>query len=293
VTASRRPRNLAARYQELARRLTSVGTSVPAFLDQVDALLATEVPGDAEEQAALDQIRDIRDQLRSNLTVRTFRTLAAGHRVWVPGHSPVSGGAGQFKRQMEVLTELPASPPAIAMHFRVPGYTRRGHYFDMESLGYVVLAAWRHDLAAPRLVKVADYYRPRSVWLTMTMTDSPGVEIAHEAPPQPAGEAVAVDLVIRKPPTLSARGTVIPELTRYAELSASPWLGLDLTFGQEVDIGEFGFSGPIKPLIDAMGPVLGRDRRGGPADHRLHDLRIRREDRDDGSVRARVWYCEE
>src|SRR5436309_1678878 len=40
------------------------------------------------------------------------------------------------------------------------------------------------------------------------------------------------------------------------------------------------------------GPVLGRDRRGGPADRRLHDLRITRDARRDGSVRARFWYAE-
>lgn len=92
--------------------------------------------------------------------------------------------------------------------------------------------------------------------------------------------------------TLSVRGTVIPELAECSELSESPWLGLKLTFGSQVEIAEFGFAGPIKPLIDAMGPVLGRDRRGGPADHRLHDLRIRG-DGGDGSVRARFWYHDE
>ena len=72
----------------------------------------------------------------------------------------------------------------------------------MESLGYVVLAAWRHDLAYPRPVKLHDLYRPRSVWLTMTsrIDKGPGVEIAHEPPPQPASESIAIDTVIANPP---------------------------------------------------------------------------------------------
>jgi hypothetical protein len=172
---------------------------------------------------------------------------------------------------------------------------RRGHYFDMESLGYVVLAAWRHNLAYPGPVKLADPYRPTSVWLTMaTLAERDiGVEIAYEVPPDPAPETVAVDLVVARPPALSVRRMTIPELEGQFELAESPWLGLDLTFGPEVDVAEFGFEGPIKPLIDAMARVLGRDRRGGPADHRLHDLRIRHDGRTDGSVRARFWYCDE
>jgi hypothetical protein len=221
--------------------------------------------------------------------------LLLGERVWVPGHSPVSGGAGQLGRQGEVLAAVRKPPPAIALHFRVTSYTRRGHYFDMESLGYVVLAAWRHDLKYSRPVKLDDLYKPSSVWLTMaTGADGVvGVEIAHEPAPEPQPEAVELDVAIAQPPTLSVRGTSIPELIDCLELSASPWLGLELTFGSQVDIAEFGFKGPIKSLIDAMYPVLGRDNRAGPADHRLHDLRIRSDGSGDGSVRARFWYDNE
>lgn len=219
--------------------------------------------------------------------------MRLGDRVWLPGHSPVSGGVGQLERQIEVLAAVPVPPPSLALHFHVESYTRRGQYFDMESLGYVVLAAWRHDFSYSRPIKLADLYRPKSVWLTMTtkVDDGQGVEIVYEAPPQP--ETTALDVVIADPPALSVLGTVLPELVDGEELSASPWLGLDLTFGAQVDSAEFGFAGPIKPLIDAMGPVLGRDKRGGPADHRLHDLRIRSDGSADGSVQARFWYCEE
>lgn len=206
------------------------------------------------------------------------RTLDPGARIWIPGHSPVSGGRGQLDRQLEIREVVPVAPPVVALHFFVDSNKRRGHYFDMESLAYVVLASWRHDLAHPRPVKLADPYAPASIWLTMFTTDTRGVglELVHERPP--AAEEIVADVVISNPPTMSIRGTLIPELVGTTELSDSPWLGLELAFPPHVDIGEFGFGGPIKPLIDAMQPLLGNDSRGGPADHRLHDLRICRDD---------------
>ena len=246
---------------------------------------------EAAERISLDHVRELCIELPSATTMEAHPTLDVGERVWIPGHSPASDGVGQLERQIEVLTAVPVPPPAIAMHFRVPAYTRRGQHFDMESLGYVVLASWRHDLAGNLPVKISDPYRSTSIWVTMALMtkEDPGLEIAHESPPEPAPDAVKVDRTIARPPAESIRGTILPELVGCSELTEAPWLGLDLTFGPEVDIAEFGFYGPIKPLIDAMGPVLGRDRRGGPADHRLHDLRIRRDPNEDRSVRARFF----
>jgi hypothetical protein len=207
----------------------------------------------------------------------------------------VSGGKGQLERQLEVLETLAQPPSAIAMHFLVDGYTRHGQDFDMESLGYVVLASWRHDLTqSPRLVKLAEPYRPSSIWLTMSATEEEsGMWLVYEPPPEPGADAVQFEFDVAAPPNVSVRGTLIPELEGCSGLLDLPWLGLDLCFGPETDIAEFGFNGPIKPLIDAMGPVLARGRRGGPADHRLHDLRIHRDGSADGGVRARFWYIEE
>ena len=217
-----------------------------------------------------------------------------GGRLWLPGYSPVSGGRGQLERQLEVLAAVPVPPPSMAMHFRVDGYTRRGQDFDMESLGYVVLGAWRHDLSRSGPVKLVDAYQPESIWLTMRLASDEriGMQLADEMPPETRREDIVVEITIAQPPGESIRGTVLPELVGSAPLLDSDWLGLSLTFGAAVDIGEFGFYGPIKPLIDAMGPLLGRDRRGGPADHRLHDLRITRDSRSDSSVQARFWYAE-
>ncbi len=281
-------------YERLVERLQIIGTSAPVYLDQADAFLRMEIPTDPQEHALFERAQRICSELRSALMERERPTLVRGQRVWLAGHNPVSDGAGQFERQIEVLAAVPIPPPAIALHFREAGYKRRGHFFDMESLGYVVLAAWRHNLAA-RGVFNEDLYRPTSIWLTMTKMDDrgEGVEIAHEPPVSPAPATVAVDLLIANPPTQSARGRIIPELIGRTELSESPWLGLELAFGPEVDIGEFGFYGPIKPLIDAMSPLLGRDSGGGPADHRLHDLRIRSDGAPDGGVRVRFWYCKD
>jgi hypothetical protein len=175
----------------------------------------------------------------------------------------------------------------------VDSYTRRGQYFDMESLGYVVLASWRHDLRRAGPVKLADPFKPDAIWLTMRVTDGEvGVRLISESPPEPPPALVRLEVEIERPPGLSVRGTTIPELRDCAELDEASWLGLELRFGPNVDIAEFGFQGPIKPLIDAMGPVLGLDRRGGPADHRLHDLRIRHDpDRGEGVI-ARLWYVQ-
>lgn len=139
----------------------------------------------------------------------------------------------------------------------------------------------------------ARVYRPGSVWLTMVAgsEEDQGVELVHESPPALEADTVLTYIVNKDPPKRSIRGTVIPELITAAELSGAPWLGLDLTFGADVDIGEFGFLGPIKPLIAAMTPLLGVDSRGGTADHRLHDLRIRQDPCDDDSVDVRCWYC--
>jgi hypothetical protein len=223
----------------------------------------------------------------------SVRDLGIGEGVWIPGHAPVSGGRTQLERQREVEVAVPTPPPAIALHFRVDSYTRQGHYFDMESLGYVVLATWRHDLAqAPRPVKLPDPFRPDSIWLTMSATEGmPGLLIVHEPPPDPNTDRVLIDVDIADPPGVSVRGTIIPELEGYEPMEESPWLGLDISFGPGADIAEFGFNGPIKPFIDAMSPLLGRDRRGGPADHRLHDLRIHRVERGSGA-RLRAWYVD-
>lgn len=51
-------------------------------------------------------------------------------------------------------------------------------------------------------------------------------------------------------------------------------LGCHLAFGdRHTPIGDFGFEGPIKPLIDALWPLLGGVS-GRPADHRIRDLRV-------------------
>ena len=186
-------------------------------------------------------------------------SLRRGERVWLPGHSPVSGGIGQLDRQLEVRSAVPSPPSAIALHFHVPSYTRRGHYFDMESLGYVILASWRHDLARPGPIKLQHPYRPTSVWITMALSSEAdqGLHIANELPPTADPSSLVAELTVADPPTRSIRGTVLSELTDLSELAAIEWLGLELSFGAGVDIREFGFAGPIKPLIDATRRSLG------------------------------------
>jgi hypothetical protein len=161
----------------------------------------------------------------SRLPLRGGTEPATGERVWLPGHSPVSGGIGQLDRQLEVRSAVPNPPSAIALHFHVPSYTRRGHYFDMESLGYVILASWRHDLTRPGPVKLIDPYWPTSVWITMELSSEAdqGLHIANEFPPRPDPSSLVADLTVADPPTQSIRGTVLSELTDLAELALSEW----------------------------------------------------------------------
>ena len=128
--------------------------------------------------------------------------------------------------------------------------------------------------------------------MALTSEADQGLHIANELPPTADPSSLVAELTVADPPTRSIRGTVLSELTDLSELAASEWLGLELSFGAGVDIREFGFAGPIKPLIDATRPLLGRDRRGGPADHRLHDLRIRTDREGSGVVGVRFWYCD-
>jgi len=180
----------------------------------------------------------------------------------------------------------------ISLGFYVDAFTRRGQEFDMESLAYVVLASWRHDLTRSSPIKVGNLYRPSSLWISMSIAGygGQGLEIADEPPPSAPARSIVAELMISKPPTLSVAGNILPELTTSKVMNLAPYIGLDLTFRRGTDIGEFGFAGPVKPLIDCMSPILGRDRRGGPADHRIHDLRIRYGEWTEDVVRARFWY---
>ena len=204
--------------------------------------------GNPEEKRTLREARSVCAQLRASGVASQPPPLQQGEGRWVHGPSPVSGGRRQFERQIEILSSVPLPPPALGLHFHVRSLrSATGHWFDLENIAYVVIACWRHDHARPGPVKVDDYYRPQSIWATTQLMDKrgEGLQISHEAPPSLDESAVQVDVVIGKPPRQSTAGANLPELEGRSELSNRPWLGLELTFGAEVDIGEFGFYGPV------------------------------------------------
>lgn len=151
----------------------------------------------------------------------------------------------------------PIRRPRLA--FTVSSHRRRSQPFDIDNLAKLVL-----DCVAPD---------PQSVWVTVAVGDPVGVLIEEVNPPQV--ERPVAEIYIEAPPLRSKRGTQLPELATVTKLEpATASVGLELAFDDEhVRIGRFDFEGPVKPLIDALAPLLGRDR-SGPADHRVHELRI-------------------
>jgi len=153
---------------------------------------------------------------------------------------------------------------------------RAYQWFDLDNLAKPVL-----DVVSPD---------PESVWVTVTVGDAEGVRINDEAPP-PLDTSI-FDIGIGDPPRRSVRAApVLGELRTASVLEpVTQPLGLELFFDSaSVRIGRFDFEGPIKPLIDALAPILGRGRQG-PADHRVRELRIRRGAQPERhGVRVRAW----
>ncbi len=150
---------------------------------------------------------------------------------------------------------------ALALRFTVASYKRRGHSFDIDNLCKPVLDELR--------------WKPDTIWARVEVGEEPGLLI-FDAPPPPA-PATARLVDIATPPSRSARTTGIPELMAESVLGGGEEdVGIELAFhSPETRIEDFGFEGPIKPLIDGMFVVLGGAAHR-PSDHRIKDLRIRR-----------------
>ena len=115
--------------------------------------------------------------------------------------------------------------------------------------------------------------RPTSVWVTVAEGMDVGV-LLTSTPPPPA-PLDALTLSVKSPRSRSTRPVVpMSELANLPRLgTADQTIGLELAFDADQSISDFGFTGPIKPLIDGMENILGPGPHG-PADHRIKDLRI-------------------
>lgn len=166
--------------------------------------------------------------------------------------------------------------PELCLRFAVSSYYRRGHPFDLDNLVDPVL-----DVLAPEVSL------RKSLWATVELADTPGVEIAHLAPPPAPKDSLLISLM--RPPLRSVR-----TLEPLAELKNIEFLGSKdapcgcfLTLGYDVRGLVFGFEGPIKPTIDALWPILGGSHHQ-PADHRIRDLRVLRDNSLSG-INVALW----
>lgn len=144
--------------------------------------------------------------------------------------------------------------------FTVASFRRGGNFFDIDNPAKLAL-----DCVAQT---------PESIWVKMNEGTRPGLEFGEQEPPVPA--KVEVSIYIALPRRRSVKPLVpMSEVAALSQLGLMDEpLGLHLAFDSETeDIGRFDFEGPIKPLIDGLGPILGNAVQG-PADYRIHDLRI-------------------
>ena len=181
--------------------------------------------------------------------------------VWVPGEPAtfLTNREKQWKPLVTAALESVtlASPRLV---FRVTSFKRGGHFFDLDNLVKPVLGSVRWTV--------------NSVWASMHLSADPGLALTEQTPPNAPSNSVVIRL--EAPPTKSVRRSApLEELADVLLLGADEPIGMDLAFDGGIDISNFGFEGPIKPVIDLLEPLLGPSTYG-PADHRIRELRVRK-----------------
>lgn len=195
--------------------------------------------------------------------------------VFVEGEPVLFMGRGERKWREKVRSAVALVPSSIRLQFTVASLLRWGNRFDIDNMCKPVLDALGAEFD--------------TIWATTVVGDRPGVTIAGERPPAPY---LAAQAMIADPPRMSVRrDDVLAELVDATPIRDDGPLGCHLRFGDpDAPIGDFGFEGPIKPLIDALWPLLGGEAHK-PADHRIHDLRVERGVAVQG-VEVTVWECQ-
>lgn len=148
------------------------------------------------------------------------------------------------------------------LKFIVSSWQRNYNYFDLDNLSKPVL-----DVVG----KGAS-----TVWVSMQLGQPAGVHISEEISLSSLN-LYEEHLYIANPPTRSIRASApLPELQGRCILGSNEPLGLKLQFDSNTArIGDFGFEGPIKPLIDSLGPLLGTYHQGAVG-YRIHEIHISR-----------------
>ena len=187
--------------------------------------------------------------------------------VFVPGEPALFLTAREKEWKALVAQHCPVRLTRPRLGFTVASFRRRGHVFDLDNLTKPVL-----DVVGGAV---------ESVWATVAEGQVPGVSIGEGTPPPPP--RVDFRVSIADPPRRSVRtDQPLPELADVVPVGVNEHLGMRLALHGAQKIGDFGFEGPVKPLIDALAPVLG-GRPGRPADHRIKDLRVVQGAADDGA----------
>jgi hypothetical protein len=138
------------------------------------------------------------------------------------------------------------------------------------------------DYAQPILDEIVR--QPNSVWVSMHESDRPGVKISDVGPAFPP----KIERVESLPFTLrdGMHGTVQAAKKINPLLGSRP-VGVYLSFGR-VDIGNLGFGGAVRSVLDALSSPLGGDV-DRPGKMRIRDLRVTRDPGLSDEVEVRLW----
>lgn len=179
-----------------------------------------------------------------------------------------------WRESVQAAALAPLTRPHLV--FTVSSYRRGGQDFDIDNLAKPVL-----ETIAPQ---------PATIWVEVQLGEAEGVLVDDAPPPAPPRHDVLLDVAL--PRRRSVR-PLIPLVETHGmsvlgELTSA--VGIELHFDDAAErIGDFGFTGPIKPLIDALGNVLGTYV-AGPCDYRIKELRVRRGGRPErAGVRVAMW----
>ncbi len=180
--------------------------------------------------------------------------------VWIPGEPVLFMGRREKEWQQAIADAVGAATHTHPrLLFRVAAFRRRGHYFDLDNL----LKPAIDELAGPI----------DSVWASIHEAEEPGLEISDERAPDPPEESI--QFRIEEPASSSVkREAPVPEVLAIGALGVDEPVGIDLAFDDEAPLSDFGFTGPIKPSLDMLGPMLGTYGQGA-ADYRIRELRVR------------------
>lgn len=197
---------------------------------------------------------------------------------WILGEPVLFMGRGEKEWQQSIAGAID-----VAAHrhprflFRVGAFRRRGHYFDLD------------NLVKPAIDKVVGPIE--SVWASILEAEEPGLEISDERAPSPPDDALR--LRVEDPPLSSIkRDAPAPEVVAVGPLGVDEPVGIDLAFDGDALISDFGFTGPIKPSLDMLGPLLGTHGQGA-ADYRIRELRVRKDCRPGSSgIEISAWLLE-